>query len=400
MNKWRAVALLWVVCFVNYADRQALFSVFPLLKTSLSLDSVQLALAGSAFIWVYALFGPVAGLIGDRVSRKRVIVAALTFWSCFTALSGLAQNFWELVFCRALAGFGEAFYFPAAMSLISDYHGGPTRSRAMSLHQSGVYAGTIAGGALAGWFGEHYGWRSPFGWFGGLGIALAAAIAVSLREPRRGASEKTAVPARASTVREVLAEVLGNPAALLLIAAFIGANFVAVVFLTWMPSFLHDKFSMNLSMAGWSATAYLQTASVLGVFTGGIAADRFAPGRRGARIAVQSFGLLCGAPFVFLTGWTLSIPLLIVAMTCFGFFKGLYDANIFAGLYDVVPFDRRAASAGLLNSLGWLGAGFGPLAVGLLSGRLGMSVCLSATAVIYLACAGLLAAAARAPNPG
>jgi MFS family permease len=369
--------------------------VFPLLKASLSLNQVQLALAGSAFIWAYALFGPVAGLIGDRVSRKWVIVAALTFWSCFTALSGAAQNFWELVLCRALAGFGEAFYFPAAMSLISDYHGGATRSRAMSLHQSGVYAGTIAGGALAGWFGEHYGWRAPFGWFGGLGIGLAATLALSLREPQRGAAEHKAEGSRLGTPGEILAEVLRNPAALLLIGAFIGANFVAVVFLTWTPSFLHDKFSMNLSMAGWSATAYLQTASVLGVFTGGIAADRFARGRRGARIAVQAFGLACGAPFVFLTGWTLSVPLLILAMTCFGYFKGLYDANIFAGLYDVVRFDRRAAAAGLLNSLGWLGAGFGPLLVGLLSSSLGMSACLSATAVIYLLCAALLANAAR-----
>jgi hypothetical protein len=82
-------------------------------------------------------------------------------------------------------------------------------------------------------------------------------------------------------------------------------------------------------------------------------------------------------------------------MACFGYFKGLYDANIFASLYDVVGVEVRAAAAGLLNSLGWLGAGFAPVAVAAASARFGMSACLSATAAIYAGCAVLLALAAR-----
>ncbi|MGP8242916.1 MAG: MFS transporter [Bryobacteraceae bacterium] len=396
--KWWVVGMLWLVCFFNYADRQSIFSVFPLLKTELRLSDLELGVAGASFMWVYAVFGPVAGWLGDRFSRKRLILGALVFWSVVTASTALAHNLWQLTLCRALGGLGEAFYFPAAMSLIGDYHAGATRSRAMSLHQSSVYVGTIAGGVCSGWLAEHYGWRPMFGCFGLLGIALALLLSGLLREPVRGLSEAKPIAQPASVPRPILSvlrDLLASRLVVLLILAFIGANFVAMVFLTWMPSYLYRAFGMNLSMAGWNATAYLQTASVLGVLTGGVLADRLSRRRRGARALTQSIGLACGVPFLFLTGHTLSVPVLVVAMACFGYFKGLYDANIFASLYDVVGVEVRAAAAGLLNSLGWLGGGFAPVLVAAAAARFGMSACLSATSAVYLCCAALLALAAR-----
>ena len=401
--KWCVVGMLWLVCFFNYADRQSIFSVFPLLRADLRLSDLELGIAGASFMWVYALFGPVAGWLGDRFSRKRLILGALVFWSLATASTALAQNLWQLTLCRALGGLGEAFYFPASMSLIGDYHALSTRSRAMALHQSSVYVGTIAGGVCSGWLAERYGWRPMFGCFGFLGIALALLLCGLLREPVRGMSEEkpAAVPARAAQpIVTVIGDLLANRLVALLILAFIGANFVAVVFLTWMPSYLYRTFGMNLSMAGWNATAYLQTASVLGVFTGGVLADWLSRRRRGARALTQSVGLVCGIPFLFLTGHTRAVPVLVVAMACFGYFKGLYDANIFASLYDVVDVEVRAAAAGLINSLGWLGGGFAPIVVAAASARFGMSACLSATSAVYLCCALLLAVAARACRVG
>src|SRR5262245_6943658 len=155
--KWLVVFMLWFVCLFNYADRQAIFSVFPLLKQEMNLTDVELGLVGSSFMWVYALALPLAGIVGDRVSRKTLILGGLMFWSLITVTTALSREFWHLCLCRALEGFGEAFYFPASMSLISDYHGPRTRSRAMAFHQSGVYAGTIAGGTLAGVMAERYG---------------------------------------------------------------------------------------------------------------------------------------------------------------------------------------------------------------------------------------------------
>ena len=103
----------------------------------------------------------------------------------------------------------------------------------------------------------------------------------------------------------------------------------------------------------------------------------------------QSIGLLAGVPFIFLTGWTLSIPVLVLALIGFGFAKGLYDANIWASLYDVVRPERRATAVGVMNSIGWLGGGAGAYLIGLAAPIYGMSACLSANSVIYF-CVGLL----------
>jgi MFS family permease len=399
--RWWVVAMLWLVCLFNYADRQAIFSVFPLLKDEMRLTPVELGVVGGSFMWVYAAALPFAGLIGDCVNRKWLVLGGLAFWSAVTLATAWSTEYWHLVLFRALEGFGEAFYFPASMSLISDYHGPATRSRAMALHQSSVYAGTILGGTVAGFCGDRYGWRSGFYLFGTLGVVLAAVLLLFLREPPRTRSAEEALPVGRRGVVEAIAEVLGNPAVLVLMAVFVGANFVAAIFLTWMPSFLHDKFEMSLTMAGWNATAWLQVASVLGVLCGGWLADHWARQFRGGRMRVQAVGLFLGAPLIFVTGWTVDVPVLVLALSGFGFFKGLYDANIWASLYDVVRPQRRATALGLMNAIGWLGGGVAPVAIAAASEHFGMSACLSATAFIYVIFGSvLLAGLATLPGRG
>src|SRR5262245_12283520 len=168
--KWLVVGMLWFICLFNYADRQAIFSIFPLLQDEFGFNKAELGLIGSAFTWVYALTAPVAGQVGDRYPRKVVIISGLYVWSLITGFTALSGKGWHFVLVRGAEGLGETFYFPASMSLISDYHTGKTRSRAMSLHQTSVYAGTIFGGALAGWMGQEYGWKYPFIVLGGGGI--------------------------------------------------------------------------------------------------------------------------------------------------------------------------------------------------------------------------------------
>lgn len=404
--KWLVVLMLWFVCLFNYADRQAIFSVFPLLKEEMGLSNIQLGIVGSSFAWVYALALPLAGIIGDRFSRKKLILGGLIFWSLVTLATALSQNYWHLVFFRALEGFGEAFYFPASMSLISDYHGKETRSRAMSFHQSSVYAGTILGGTAAGFMGELYGWRSGFYLFGILGTLLGFILLWTLKEPERGQADGPtepedphAVRADAGQMRSYAREVSRMPMVLVLMAVFCGANFVAAIFLTWMPTFLNDKFKMTLSMAGLNSTAWLQIASVLGVLAGGFLADRWVRRRSSGRMLVQGIGLLAGVPFIFLTGNTMLVPVLLGAMVGFGFFKGFYDANIWASLYDVVKPARRATALGLMNSVGWFAGAVGPVAVGAASAKWGMGACLSATSLVYLAFGALLLLGARAFMP-
>jgi sugar phosphate permease len=411
---WVVVALLWFCGFFNYADRQAVFSVFPLIKQEFGLSSEQLGYLGSAFMIVYALAAPIAGAIVDRKPRRTLIVLGLGVWSAVCALTGTARSFAQLIFYRAAEGLGESFYFPASMSLLADHHGKRTRSKAMAIHQSSVYLGTIGGGALAGliaqWSGD---WRTPFWVLGIVGMIYAISLRFLLNEPKRGATEEkgsialdpefaaTVVIARDPDDRETfgdrvsefgrrLAAVVRQPAAVFLLAGFGGANFVAASLLTWLPLFVFGKFKMNLANASITASTSMQLGSVVGVLLGGWLADRAAR-RAGGRMRIQALGLIFAAPFLYVLGTTESVVILIVTLGAIGLGKGIYDSNIFAAMYDVVPVEVRGTAAGLMNTVGWTFGSLAPVVIGRVAdSRYGLSIALAATAAVYFVAAGLV----------
>jgi MFS family permease len=187
--------------------------------------------------------------------------------------------------------------------------------------------------------------------------------------------------------------------------AFLGANFVATVFLTWTPTFLVAKFDFKLAAAGLSGAAFIHLASAVGSPTGGVLADRLSRRAAGGRIWVQTAGLCAGAAFIPIVGLTTHVWALLGAMVLLGFCKGLYDSNIFASLYDAVPVRARSTVAGLMNTVGWGGGALGPLAVGVATkyGGYGskvanMSHAIAWTGGIYLAAAAVLAVAAVGRN--
>ena len=381
----------------------AIFSIFPVLEKQYHFSKSELGVIGAAFTWVYALASPIAGLIGDRYPRKWVILAGLYVWSLITGLTAQCTKVWHFVLVRGSEGLGETFYFPASMSLISDYHAPSTRSRAIGFHQTSIYAGTIFGGALAGWMGQKYGWQSPFWTLAIAGIILGLVLGTFLREPRRNEAE-LAAKKEATTSEEIeqvpirvfLVDFIRSPTAVLLVIAFFGANMVGFVFLTWMPTFLKEKFGLNLAMAGLGATIFIQMASMSGAILGGIVADHWVKWRSDGRILIQALAILLGAPFVFLCGYTRNTWVLIVAMSLFGLCKGMYDSNLTPAFYDVVPPSRRSAATGLMNFIGWLGAGLGSIMIGVaVDHHITMSVAISSTALIYLCVAVLLYFAAR-----
>ena len=396
--KWHVVAMLWLIAFFNYADRQAIFSVFPLLEREMNLTPVQLGVLGSAFAWVYGLSAPLAGMVVDRVRRKSAIIGGLHAWSLICMATALSTNFRHLVFWRAAEGLGETFYFPASMSLISDYHDRRTRSRAMGVHQTSVYVGTIGGGFFAGYIGQYYGWRLSFIVFGGLGVLLGFVLNRYLIEPPRGAADLVDVkgspaltaPGPKLSFTDFLRLVARTPTLLCLMGAFMCANFVAVVLLSWMPKFLYDKFSMSLAMAGLTATVFVQLASMAGAPVGGWLADLWRRRTPRGRMAVQMAGVFGGAPFVALCGLTPSVGTVILALTVWGFFKGLYDANIFASVFDVVRPEARGTAAGFMNAIGWLaGGGSAPIVIGIIAQRESLGLAIALASTVYVA-AGLL----------
>ena len=398
--RWVVVVLLWLVCFFSYADRQAFFSIFPLLQKQMGLTTVQLGLLGSSFAVVYGLGAPFAGYVVDRIRRKTAVLGGLQLWSVICILSALSRNFFQLLIFRAMEGVGETIYYPAALSMLSDYHGKRTRSRAMGILQTSVYAGTVGGGYWAGVLAELHGWRAAIFVFGALGCLLGLGLIRLLREPVRGSADMESNPSHVSdgAMRvptppsfRALGSLLRNKSLMALMASFASANFVAMVLLAWMPMYLYSRFHLNLAMAAFDAALYPQIASMGGSLCGGYLADMFARQRRGGRVLVQCFGVFAGAPFVVLCGLGRSLSLVIMALICWGFFKGMYDSNIFASAFDVVPAESRGTVSGWMNCVGWLvGGGLAPVSIGLIAKftSLGKAIALSST--VYLIAGALL----------
>jgi len=422
--KWFVVGILWFICFFNYADRQAIISTQPLLEQRFGFSKQEQGWIVSAFMIVYAVTAPMAGQVGDRLPRKLIIMAGLYVWSAVTGFTALCRTFWAFVGVRAAEGLGETFYFPASMSLVSDYHGKSTRSRAMSIHQTSVYAGIIGGGSLAAWMGAEFGWWTPFVFLGGAGILLGMILGLFIREPARNQAERADAEAAAIAANDpgreevgieeppaeaippmpltqFLTEFMKTPSAVVLLIAFPCINFVAWVVISWMPTYLYEDFGQSVAMAGAKGTTWIQIGSLIGVIVGGWLADLWRHYIPGGRMGTQGVGLLLGAPFVYICGTTGSLNILIIMMALFGFFKGIYDSNIWASLYDVVPAARRSTAVGLMNMIGWIGASVAPPSVGYgIDHKLfTFGQAIAATGAIYLALGLLLLFSALALAP-
>jgi MFS family permease len=409
--KWLLVAMLWLVVFLNYADRQALSGTLPLIREELHLSPHEQGMLGAAFAWVYGLCSPFAGALVDRLRRSRAVVAGLHVWSVICAATAFAPNFGVLLALRGAEGLGETAYFPASVSLIAEYHD-ETRSRALALHQSGVYVGIVGGTTAAAAIGARYGWRASFAVFGLTGIALGFVLRRALRDrddEGRGqkAEGRSAPPDGARFVSSVRSQVaaalreIARPAPVALLFAFVCANAVASVLFVWLPTYVHDKFHQNLAIAGLSATVFAQLGSLLGAMTGGFAADRARTRWRSGRMLVQAIGLTLGVPFVIASGYGRSLTFVAAAFFGWGFAKGIYEANIFASMFDITSPATRGGVVGLMNMAGWLfGAGTAPIAVGYIAERTSLGAAIASTAVVYIFGALALVAAAGFVSKG
>ncbi len=399
--KWFVVAMLWFITFFNYADRMALNANLKLIGEMFGLDDTWRGMLSSAFGYSYGMAAIFAGYIVDRVKRKNAVLFGLCVWSLICMLIASAQGFWMLFFFLALEGLGEAFYFPAAMSMVSDFHGKRTRSRAMGINQTGVYIGTIGGTCIAGLIGQSVGWRIPFVLFGALGVVLALVLWKFLVEPDRGAADlmESGKQSNASHRKigwgEFFKLFFTTPTAVLLLLAFFCANCVAAVTLSWMPTFILETFYGNetkgLFIAGLVATLPLQLASMIAAPTAGLCADRARTKTLRARPLIQLVGAISAVPFVILCGQSPSALVAFFALAGWGVCKGIYDSNIFASVYDVIRPEARGMAAGLMNLLAWAGAGvLAPPAFGALSKEWGKPDTISYSAALYLAAAVLL----------
>jgi MFS transporter, Spinster family, sphingosine-1-phosphate transporter len=369
---WLIVALLVPVALLNYLDRQMLAAM----KSSVMQDIPDIALEANwgkilaVFKWVYAILSPVGGYLADRYSRRHVIAASLFVWSGVTWITGHVTSYEQLLATRALMGISEAFYIPAALALIADFHHGPTRSRAVGFHQMGIYAGVIIGG-FSGYVADHpgLGWRWAFDACGIVGLLYTAPLFLLTRNSPRGAGSSP--PPRTSPAR-ALRDLLGNGSFILLVLYFTLPALAGWVVRDWMPAILKTEFHIGQGKAGISATLYWQAAAIVGAIAGGWLADRWVRRTERGRIFVSAIGMSLIVPAMFGVGCAPQTGLLWVAIAfliLFGVGWGFFDSNNMPILCQIVRSDLRATGYGVMNLVSISCGGFADWGFGILRDR-------------------------------
>ncbi len=362
--KWELLALLSAAFFFHQADRAIFGVVLSSIKGELGLTDGQLGLIGTSLFATLAVMVPVAGFLGDRLSRKWIITCSLLFWSAATAVTGVARGLLSLILFRSVAtGGGESFYAPSAYSLVAAYHK-TTRSLALSVHQAALYIGVMSSGFLAGWVAETWGWRSAFYVFGAAGLLLGLVFVFRLRDAPQTEGRSEAAGMDRPGFGEVLRVLVRTPSALLATTGFCAVVFVNNAYVVWAPAFVQHKFSLTLTQAGGGAMFYHHAAAFAAIMLGGIITDRVVPACPSFRLRLQGVALLLGAPMIYWLGMTGQLGATWVAMAAFGFFRGLFEANTHASLFDVVPPRYRATAVGLMTMTAFLLGSVSPWMMG------------------------------------
>lgn len=365
---WMVVALLFPVALLNYLDRQMLATM----KSSMVADIPTIAyqadwgLVLGCFKWTYALLSPLGGYIADRFSRRHVIVTSLGVWSAVTWWTGHTTSLNELIAARALMGLSEAFYIPAALALIADYHPGPTRSRAVGVHQAGIYVGQILGG-FAGYAADapQLGWRWAFTTCGMVGVFYALPLLLLLRNPPRPVAESSAQTSPGSVLRGLLS----NRNFLLLVLYFTLPAIAGWVVRDWMPDILREKFNLGQGKAGVSAILFVQIASIIGAIVGGVLADRWMRRTNRGRIFTSAIGMSLFLPALFIVGDAGTLGVAIAGLIVFGLGWGFFDCNNMPILCQIVRPEWRATGYGIMNMVSISCGGLGDWVFGALRDR-------------------------------
>jgi MFS family permease len=321
------------------------------------------------FKWVYAFLSPIGGYLADRFSRRTTICGSLFAWSLVTWWTGHVGSYSELLTARTLMGISEAFYIPAALALIADYHTGATRSRAIGLHQIGIYCGVIVGG-FSGYAADApgLGWRWAFDICGLAGILYALPLVWFLRDaPRIAGAEKGGI----SPVAAVVA-LLTNGSFILLVLYFTLPALAGWIVRDWMPAILKAEFHIGQGHAGVSATLYWQAAAIVGAFAGGWLADRWMRHTPRGRIYVSALGMVCIIPAMFGIGFAPQTGMLWVAiafLALFGLGWGFFDGNNMPILCQVAHPTLRATGYGIMNLVSISAGGLADWGFGVLRDR-------------------------------
>lgn len=401
--KWVVVGLLFFSGFLNLEDRVVIFSVMPLVRQELQLSDLFVGALMSVFLWTYALCSPLAGYFGDRWSRRRVIVGCLILWSVVTVAAGLATSPAQLMATRVLLAVTEAFYLPAALALVADYHSSATRAKAVATLVIGMNLGPVVGGAGAGWIGDHYGWRPTLIALGGAGVLLAAMQALFLRDIAVGASDLSAAtpqpPARAG-LRETVWEILRTPSVVAIMIAVAIFSLGAWMLITWLPLFLYETFKLNLTQSGFFGNLAITGPVFLGALGGGLLSDHLGAKHPRRRLALLLGFYVLAIPWPILFSVATGPAMVLSSVFLFQLCRALGELNSHPLIFELVAPEKRSTAVGMSNCLNSLFGGVGALAVGRYRESLGFQTVFGLVPIIIaLVAGGLLLAYLKTLGP-
>lgn len=353
---WLVVCMLWFVALLNYLDRQMLSTMKP----SMMIDIAELVSATNfgrlmaVFLWIYALMSPISGVIADRLNRKWLIVGSLFVWSAVTLLMGYATTFNQLYALRAIMGISEAFYIPAGLALIADYHDGKTRSLAIGIHTTGIYLGQALGGFGA-TIASNFSWQLTFHSFGFLGMAYSLVLILFLKEKKgyvQEAKQGNSVFKEFKSSFKGLGMLLGNISFWVILFYFSAPSLPGWATKNWLPTLFADTLHLDMAQAGPMSTITIAMSSFFGVLIGGVLSDKWVQKTLKGRIYTGVIGLALTIPALVMLGYGQTFVMILSGAVVFGIGFGMFDVNNMPILCQFVSPRYRATGYGLMNLVG------------------------------------------------
>lgn len=367
--RYYALGLLTVVYSFNFIDRQLLAILQESIKSDLGLSDSQLGLlTGFAFALFYVTAGIPIARWADRSNRRNIVALSLLVWSGMTAISGLVQNYIQLLLARVGVGVGEAGGSPPSHSIISDIFPPQKRASALGFYSTGVNIGILFGFLLGGWLNEFFGWRIAFMVVGGPGILLAVLVRTTMAEPIRGLAENKQVSDATVTFRQVLALLWSRPSFRHLAMAAALNAFAGYSISNWMASFMIRSHGMSTGELGTWLALIIGLGGAIGVFGGGLLADRLAPRDKRWYVWLPALTGLVSLPFM-VTVYLVDSPYTALSFAVIpGLLSNVYLGNAIATTHGLVGMRMRAMSSAIFFFiLNIIGLGTGPWTVGMLS---------------------------------
>lgn len=388
------LGLLTVVYSFNFIDRQLLAILQESIKADLDLSDGQLGLlTGFAFAVFYVTAGIPIARYADNANRRNVVAAALFVWSFMTALSGMVQNYTQLLLARIGVGVGEAGGSPPSHSIISDIFPPTKRASALGFYSTGVSFGILFGFLFGGWLNEFFGWRVAFFVVGVPGLILAALVRYTMAEPIRGLTENRQASNESIPTMDII-RLLWSRKTFRHMAFGAALNaFAGYSISSWIASFFIRSHGMTTGELGTWLALIIGFGGAIGVFCGGLLADRLARTDRRWYTwlpALVGFVIVPFGAAVYLV----DNPYLALALSAVpGVLHNVYLGNTLAVTHSLVGLRMRAMSSAILFFvLNMIGLGLGPWSVGMLSDYLTPTLGNDAlrTAMLYLIPAAML----------